>query len=192
MKPWDQRLAAIVVRPFANSFVTPNMMTGIGLAFGLGAALLFSLGEWSWAGVLFVLAVFWDHTDGELARLTGQTSRFGHYFDHTVAFLNYACAFFGMGIGLAARGAEVMGIAGAIAGVSIAGIFAVRNYGEWKIGRRFMDQPSAFGFEIEDVMYLIGPIAWLGWIKGLVVAAVVGAPLYLFWTVAALRRGRRA
>ena len=90
MKPWDQRLAAIVVRPFANSFVTPNMMTGIGLAFGLGAALLFSLGEWSWAGVLFVLAVFWDHTDGELARLTGQTSRFGHYFDHTVAFLNYA------------------------------------------------------------------------------------------------------
>lgn len=192
MKPWDQRLAAILVRPLARTPVSPNMMTTLGLMFGVAAAVLFSFGERNWAGALFVLAVFWDHTDGELARLTGRTSRFGHYYDHTVAFVNYASAYFGMGFGLANHGSEAMGIVGAIAGLSIAGIFAVRNYGEWRIGRRFMDQPSFAGFEIEDVMYLIGPIAWLDGIQGLLIATAFGAPLYLFWTLASLRWRRRA
>jgi phosphatidylglycerophosphate synthase len=51
-------------------------------------------------GALFMLAVLVDHMDGEFARLTGLTSRFGHYYDHVAAGLGYVSLFVGLGIGL--------------------------------------------------------------------------------------------
>lgn len=191
-KPWDQQLAAWLVRPIVRTGMTPNMMTTIGLGFGLGAALLFALGERGWAGLLFMLAMFWDHTDGELARQTGKTSRFGHHYDHVVAFLNYFLAFLGIGIGYTKNGADWTVMAGTLAGLAIAGIFALRSLGELRVGKTFTAQPMIWGFEIEDLMYLVGPIAWLGWLHEFLFLAAIGAPLYLIWTGAALFRCKRA
>jgi phosphatidylglycerophosphate synthase len=191
-KPWDQRFAAWLVRPLVHTSVTPNMMTTIGLGFGLGAALLFAQGERNWAGVLFVLAMFWDHTDGELARQSGKTSKFGHHYDHVVAFLNYFLAFLGMGIGYAENGDHWTILAGGLAGLAIAGIFALRSVGEVRVGKTFTAQPMIWGFEIEDLMYVVGPLAWLGWLDKFLFVAAIGAPLYLVWTCAALYRHKRA
>ena len=187
-KPWDQRLAAELVRPLAHTPITPNMMTTIGLAFGVSAAVLLAFGERGWAGLLFVLALFWDHTDGELARQTGKTSRFGHHYDHAVSFATYFLAFLGTGIGYAADGLYWAVAAGALAGIAVAGIFTLRDLGERRVGPGFSDQPSRWGFQIEDVMYLLAPFAWLGWLDEFLVVAAIGAPIYLLWILAKLVR----
>ena len=87
IESWDHRLARVLVKPLVNTPVRPNHMTGLSLAFGIAAAALFAQGDpmpAHWAAGLFVIAVFLDHTDGELARQSGKTSTFGKYFDSSV------------------------------------------------------------------------------------------------------------
>ena len=75
--PYDQRLAGWLVRPLVGTPIHPNHLTVLSLAFGFGAAAMFAWGDSpGWAALLYMLAVFTDHTDGELARQTGKTSRF--------------------------------------------------------------------------------------------------------------------
>jgi phosphatidylglycerophosphate synthase len=76
--PFDQRLAALLVRPLAGTPVRPNHLTALSLALAALAAWLLARGDgFGWGAGLFMLAVFTDHTDGDLARLTGRSSRFG-------------------------------------------------------------------------------------------------------------------
>lgn len=186
-KPYDQRLAAALVRPLARTPVSPNALTALGLALGLLAAWLFATGHPAWGGTVFVLAALADHCDGELARLANRASRFGHWFDRVAAFVNYTAVVLGMGIGSPFAWGWAAGLA---AGLSIAGILAVRNLGAWRQGEAFMDQSGAAGFETEDVMYLIAPIGWLGWHPWFVAVAAVGAPVYLAFTLLRLRPRR--
>ena len=44
-------------------------------------------------------------------------------------------------------------------------------------GKSATEQPCFAGFEIEDVLYLIGPITWLGVLRPFLIAAGIGAPL---------------
>lgn len=78
--PWDQRIARALVRPLAATPVTPNQVTTLSLLLGVGGAVLLGFGATAayWGAFLYMLAQFVDHMDGELARLTGQTSEFGH------------------------------------------------------------------------------------------------------------------
>lgn len=185
--PIDQRIARIVVRPLARTPITPNMLTCVGLAVGLTAAWLFAQGvphlTW-WAGGLFMIAIWIDHWDGELARLTGRTSRFGHFFDHAVSLANYVSNFVGIGIGLGAGALGGWAIPlGIVAGVAIASIFGVRLWVELTHGRAAVKQPIRGGFETEDTMYILGPIAWLGLLEPFLAAAAIGAPIFLVHTI---------
>src|SRR5579871_6459911 len=83
-RPWDARLAHRLVTPLKDSWITPNILTTVRLVVGLAAAASFAPGSYGWsniAAVLLVVSNFLDHTDGELARLTGKTSRIGHLYD---------------------------------------------------------------------------------------------------------------
>jgi archaetidylinositol phosphate synthase len=76
IKPWDARAAYFLVQPFKDSWVTPNHFTTLRLMAGLGSGVAFASGRWPNLGAcLFVLSNFLDHTDGELARLSGKSSR---------------------------------------------------------------------------------------------------------------------
>ncbi len=78
--PYDQRIARILVRPLVRTPLAPDHITVVTILLALAAAGLFTRGEPAadhWGAGLFVLARFLDHFDGELARLTGKTSRFG-------------------------------------------------------------------------------------------------------------------
>src|SRR5712672_4688300 len=82
--PWDARLARILVTPLKDSWVTPNHLTTVRLGVGLAASAAFLPGTYGWsnlAALLLVLSNFLDHTDGELARLSGKSSRIGHVYD---------------------------------------------------------------------------------------------------------------
>ena len=54
--------------------------------------------------------------------------------------------------------------------------------------------PGFAGFELEDDIYLIAPITWLGWLAPFFVASGIGAAIYCLWTswtLAAARARRR-
>jgi hypothetical protein len=52
--------------------------------------------------------------------------------------------------------------------------------------------PGFVGFELEDGIYLIAPITWLGYLDTCFVAVGLGAVVYLLWSVWSLSRLRRA
>ena len=138
----------------------------------------------AFGGTLFMLAVLVDHMDGEFARLTGLTSRFGHYYDHVAAGLGYVSLFVGLGIGLRSGWLGAWApVAGAIAAGAIAAVFLIRVFLEETAGRAMVAQESWSGFEPEDALYLVGPVAWLGFLAPFLVAAAFGAPLFLLWVV---------
>jgi archaetidylinositol phosphate synthase len=179
--PWDQRLARSAARPLAATPITPNQVTTLSLATGLFAALLYAQGDWAvhLGAACFVLSFWLDHADGELARMTGRTSSFGHYYDLAAGGAVLVALFIGIGIGArdGALGAWSIGL-GSAAGLSTALIFVLRMGMERRGGKAAVRQPNLLGFELEDVMYLAGPITWLGLLQPFLVLAGVGAPLF--------------
>src|SRR4029077_16773364 len=87
--------------------------------------------------LLFVVSNFLDHADGELARITGKTSRLGHWYDLASDALITILLFTSIGSGL---GADATGVPsslqlGAIAGISVALIFYLRMRIEERAGK---------------------------------------------------------
>ncbi|MDQ2693954.1 MAG: CDP-alcohol phosphatidyltransferase family protein [Pseudomonadota bacterium] len=189
-KPWDSRIALTLVRPLRHSRLTPNHITTLSLAAGLGAGALFALGGPAAHGgaVLYMLAALLDHADGEFARLTGKTSLFGHRYDQAAGAISYVALFAGIGIGLRDELGGWGLPLGIIAGVAVTLITTLRFELERRAGRNAIGQPTVAGFEIEDILYLIGPVTWLGGLPPFLVAAGIGAPLFAVWVVWEYRR----
>jgi len=191
-KPWDARLAATLVRPLCHTPVSPNVLTTVRLAVGLLGAYVFATGRHpNLAAAIIVLSNFLDHTDGELARMSGKTSRFGHLYDlasdAVVTIGLFAC----IGIGLTQAlgdGAIVMGM---VAGLAVAGIFHLRYLIEDAHGKVATAQPRLAGFEAEDILYLLPLVTLADGLPLFLKAAAIGAPiafLIVLAQFAALRR----
>jgi phosphatidylglycerophosphate synthase len=75
-------------RVLAARGATPDAVTLVGLALGLGAAVLIAFGLPLWGLVLLALSRIADGLDGAVARAT-RTSDFGGYLDITSDFLFY-------------------------------------------------------------------------------------------------------
>ena len=179
-KPFDARLACWLVGPLARSAVSPNHLTTLRLITGLYGAALLAAGDANLAGAsLVVLSNFLDHTDGELARLTGKQSRFGHNFDLLADALVTSLLFVGLGLGLRDTLGNSSLALGVVAGAAVAGIFHLRNSLEITHGKEATRQPHWSGFEAEDVLYLLPAIAALGALEWFLRAAAVGAPIAL-------------
>ena len=186
-KPLDAKLAAWLVYPLRNSAVTPNHLTTVRLLTGVVACSLLATGDPGLvnAGALcFAVSNFFDHTDGELARITGKTSKFGHYYDlasdAVVDILLFAGIGFGLMHGPLGTGALFMGI---LAGVAVAAIFQLRLMIGNITGRFQVEQPNIGLFEIEDVFYLLPLITFFGYLQPFLIVAAVCAPVFALWTV---------
>jgi len=193
----DQRIAKWAARPLARLSVHPNVVTGSSIFVGLSAGWLLAQGDWliHVGAAIFAVAVWMDHLDGEVARQTGRTSTFGHYFDHAAAMTNYVAGFVGAGIGLGKGALGEWGlILGIVAGASVAAIMTVRLYIEISDGHDSVRQGVHCGFEIEDTLYVLAPVTWFGVLKYFIIAAGVGAPIFLLcvlWqALGAYRRSR--
>jgi archaetidylinositol phosphate synthase len=197
-RPWDARLARWLVTPLKGTRVAPNHLTTIRLLVGLAAAAAFVPGTYLWsncAALLLVLSNFLDHTDGELARMSGKTSRFGHLYDLASDAAVTILLFIAIGVGVGAR----PGIAfeaspilmGTIAGGCVALIFYLRMRIEDMAGKSATRQGSLGGFETEDILYLMPLAALCNGLAPLLVAASICAPLYAVWVVIEYRRVAR-
>ncbi|MFQ5984286.1 MAG: flippase-like domain-containing protein [Alphaproteobacteria bacterium] len=194
--PWDQRLARVLVRPLAGTGVTPNQVTTLSLILALAAGALFAWGQAAaahWAAGLFMLARLVDHMDGELARCTGQASRFGHVYDTITGTLSYAAVFVGIGVGLALDGVGAWVVPLAIAAALATGMNAALQLRMELIGGPPSTPYPRFGpVELEDGIYLIGPFTWLGGLEPFFVIASLGTLAFCLWTVWTFLRKRAA
>ncbi len=195
---WDFRIAREIAKPLAGAGVHPNAVTTFGLVVGVASGVLFGLGlqpAANWAALLFVVAVLTDHVDGEVARMSGKASVFGHYYDHVAAALSYTAMFIGAGIGLGAgAGGGWTVAAGLAAGFSVIAIMFIRLKMSVDLGAESIRQPVFLGFEPEDTLYVVGPVTWLDGLVGFdglltfVLAAGVGTPVYLAHVILRTRR----
>ncbi|MBD2531646.1 CDP-alcohol phosphatidyltransferase family protein [Nostoc flagelliforme FACHB-838] len=186
-KPWDAQLAYWLVRPLKDSWVNPNHLTTVRLVTGLAAALALAVGDAIWVNIgawLFALSNFLDHTDGELARLSGKTSKWGHQYDLAsdaiIHILLFVCIGYGLREGKFGWWALLMGI---VSGVSVACIFHLRNEMEQRLGKQASRQPNFAGFDIEDVLYLFPIVTLLNGLEALLMAATIGAPTFAVWVI---------
>jgi archaetidylinositol phosphate synthase len=192
---WDSRLARRLAGSLRRTRIHPNHVTTAGLVVGIAGAGLYALGSAgaaNWGAGLYVLSCVLDHVDGELARLAGRCSPGGRAYDRAADLVVRLTLFAGMGFGLRqgplGGAAVVLGLA---AGAALVVIFAVRSAIAREQGWDALTQPSAGGWDLEDILYVIAPVTWLGWLAPFVVGAGIGAPLFALWVLRSHRRARR-
>jgi phosphatidylglycerophosphate synthase len=194
-RPWDARVARRLVAPLKDSWVTPNHLTTVRLGVGLAAAIAFVPGTYGWsnlAALLLIVSNFLDHTDGELARMSGKSSRFGHVYDLASDAVVTILLFVAIGAGVGAGGEAVLQVPpvalGFVAGIAIALIFFLRMRIEDMAGKDASRQASLGGFETEDVLYLLPLVTLSNALLPFLIAAALCAPLFAIWVVIDYRR----
>jgi archaetidylinositol phosphate synthase len=191
---WTHRLARIAVRPLLGTRVTPNHLTTVRLVTGLLACALFTVGDRTldiWGGVFWVVSAFLDRADGELARIGGKTTRWGHTYDYACDTLVNALFFVAIGIGLRGGGlgdyAILLGVLGG-GGIVVSNILSEAFERRLASGMRIYN--GGGGFDFDDLLYLLGPAAWLGWLAPILVGASIGAPVMALISWIKLRKLR--
>ncbi|MET3551313.1 phosphatidylglycerophosphate synthase [Burkholderia sp. 567] len=188
-RTWDARLARALVRPLIDTPVTPNHLTTLRLLIGLAGAWCLAQGGFGWSNAgafLIVLSNFVDHTDGELARISGKSSKIGHFYDLAADALVTVALFVSMGVGIVAQGGQMAAspvLLGALAGGAVALIFFLRMRIESVAGKAGTKQAFAGGFETEDVLYLLPLVTLTDSVQPFLLAASIGAPLFAAWVV---------
>jgi phosphatidylglycerophosphate synthase/alkylated DNA repair dioxygenase AlkB len=197
-RPWDARLARRLITPLKDSWVTPNHLTTVRLAVGLSAAAALTPGTYGWSNLgafLLVLSNFLDHADGELARLSGKSSRIGHVYDLASDALVTVMLFVAMGVAVGKSeplSGTLFGVVpaaqGLFTGVAIATIFLLRMHIEKMAGKAGTRQAMLAGFETEDVLYLLPLVTLCNIESPFLMVASVGAPLFAIWVAIDYRR----
>lgn len=156
---WIHKFARQLVQPLVETPVTPNHLTTGRLIFGLLAALCFAAGEtfWNILGALsFIVSMVLDRADGELARLSGKSSRFGAIYDLITDAICNAAIFIGLGVAAMNGDLGVWGLVmGVVAGVCVSIIF----YAVIEVAASIDAGAAAFnsfaGFDPDDAMIIV-------------------------------------
>ncbi len=90
------RIINAMVRALASAGVPPNILTAIGVSINIACGVLFGTGEFFWAGIVLIFANLFDMLDGNVARLTGNVTKFGGFLDSSLDRLSDMVAFLGI------------------------------------------------------------------------------------------------
>jgi len=189
---WSHVIARPLVRPMIGTAIRPNHLTTLRLLTGIAAcaclALDTRLGAW-WGGSLWILSAFLDRADGELARQGNLASQDGHLYDYYADITVNALLFAAVGVGLRHSWLGVWALP--------IGLWAAAStlFGSIFSHRLELHSPpdtkawsGRWGFDLEDALYIVAPLAWLGWLSPLLVSAAVGATAIMLLTAWRIHR----
>ena len=172
----NRRISRPLARALSHTPVTPNLVSISSLGIAAGAMVSFVVGLPILGGLLAQASSVADGVDGDLARLTGKTSRFGGFMDAVLD--RYADALIILGLTIwAADGAETgVWIVGLWA---LVGVFTV-SYTRARIEgapRTIFDRglTSVASRDIRLFIVMIGGVAGLGLTTLIVLASLTNA-----------------
>jgi CDP-diacylglycerol---glycerol-3-phosphate 3-phosphatidyltransferase len=87
-----------LVRLLIRGGVSPNLLTTVGALVVVASAVAFGAGWIRWGGALLLLSGGVDTLDGQVARITGRTTKFGAFYDSTLDRVGDGATFFGIAI----------------------------------------------------------------------------------------------
>lgn len=89
-----------IIRAMVNGLVTlgvpPNVLTTVGVMINVLCGVLFGMGEFFWAGIVLIVANVFDMLDGNVARHTGNVTKFGGFLDSSLDRISDMVAFLGI------------------------------------------------------------------------------------------------
>ena len=193
---WTHLLARRAIRPLLGTGVTPSHLTTLRLVSGVAACGLIALGTWEgtwWGGWMWLLSAFLDRADGELARVGNMMSEAGHrydyYVDNGVNALFFVAAGFAVRAGWLGPWAIPLGLLGGTT-MLVCGWWSELLERHGPAGTKAY---SGFaGFDPDDGLYLVAPLAWFGWLAPVVVGTALAVPVIMTVTGLRLRRVCRA
>ena len=187
-------MARVVVRPLIGTGVTPNHLTTLRLVTGLAASVAVAVGTPAgalWGGVLWLISAFLDRADGELARIGDMMSARGHAYDYFSDVLVNSVIFAAAGIG--ARHGWLGVWAAPIGVLATVAMLVSWIVGEWYQKLEGSGQKAyagRWGFDVDDGLYLIAPLIWLGLMSFVVVGAAAGTSIMAVIIVVRFQRLR--
>ena len=181
---WTHKIARICVLPLINTSISPNHITVIRLITGLLACAAFASKLNIIGGIFWLISTFLDRADGELARISGKTTEWGHKFDYYCDTFITALFFIAIGINLrdnlSGYWSISLGICAAL-GVIFTEIYAeIIDQKKQSTGEKAY--PGIMGFDFDDILYLFAPIVWLNWHLPFLIGASIGAPAFAIFT----------
>lgn len=193
---WTHLIARRAIRPLLGTGVTPDHLTTARLVTGVAACIAIALGTPSgvwWGGWLWLISAFLDRADGELARVGNMISASGHrydfYVDTAINPLFFVAAGFAVRDGWLGAWAIPLGLLGGAA-ILTAGWWCELLEARSPAGDKAYT--GAAGFDPDDALYLLAPLAWLGWLTPVVVGTAVAGTAIMAITGLRLRRLARA
>jgi phosphatidylglycerophosphate synthase len=189
-----RRCSRWITRLLVRTSVTPNQVSLSSLAIGLGAVWSFwhaTPASAFWGVIVYAIACIVDHSDGEIARLTFQESRFGANLDWTIDTIIHAGIVLGIGLTAGGPVMAALGVLGA-AGVTLSALFARHLPSEIEVGATVGGVLRNIGKR--DLFYLLlltaAALRWLAppLVGVVTVVVAVGSQVYWVGCVARIRR----
>ena len=115
------RIINAMVRGLAAAGVSPNILTVIGVSINVACGVLFGIGEFFLAGIVLIIANLFDMLDGNVARQTGNVTKFGGFLDSSLDRLSDMVAFLGIMMFYAGNSAQHSLVNVFLAGVGMIG-----------------------------------------------------------------------
>ena len=174
------RLVRPAVGRLVGTRVSPDLLTGLRLATGLGAAGCFADPEDRARAIgagLFLVSMLLDRADGELARQSLRFSRYGGRLDMAADCTATMAAFVGLGLGatpawIAPRTGLWLGV---LAAVSTAALFAQISVQPRETGTVPASMPG--WFDPDDLMLLVPVAIWCGGASWVLLASAALTPI---------------
>jgi len=164
--------------------VTPNQITWMNLAAGLGSAVLFYQGTYAMvvAGAMLLMISAWlDSTDGEVARLRFQQSRYGMILDVIGDNVVHWAVFLGIGWGVAhMTGNSLYQVCGVLSMVGAMASFGLLEASVFK--KRSGAEYESSGWEDElanrDFLYFLFVMALVDQLQLFIMITAVGSNVF--------------
>ena len=195
-KKIDEKLAQRVVRYLIKTSITPNQVTTVSLLLAAFAAVFFTFGIYFFSvigSLLFIFAKFLDHVDGQLARELKKETKFGWYYDSFVDTATYILMFVGISAGVPPGTFEIKIfnivnfdlqnylLFSAISASILNTLLGIIH--KYKTSKDFYGFPETNKVALEDGIYLIGPITWIGFINFFFLIASIGSVVFVIYNI---------